>query len=110
MALDQSSTLRSESENRTYIITASRMSSGLVLKWRNGECFVIRRGYKVALPASSKFTLTTAFERQLSLPLLNKHVDTLGRVIRETSLIPRWIKGLDIAIRIACATSQNIFP
>ena len=34
------------------------MTSGLVLKQRNGECFVIRHGYKLALPASSKFTLT----------------------------------------------------
>ena len=28
----------------------------------NGECFVIRRGYKVALPASSKFTLTVPIQ------------------------------------------------
>ena len=34
------------------------MISGLVLKYLNGECFVIRRGYETALPASSKFTLT----------------------------------------------------
>ena len=34
------------------------MTSWLVLKSRNGECFVIRHGYKLALPASSKFTLT----------------------------------------------------
>ena len=35
-------------------------TSGLVLKWLNGECFVIRRHYKSALPYSSQFTLTTA--------------------------------------------------
>ena len=34
------------------------MISWLVLKWRNGKCFAIRRGYKAILPASSKFYLT----------------------------------------------------
>ena len=51
----RSSTLRSESGKRTYSITAKRMISGLVLKYLNGECFVIRRGYETARPVSSKF-------------------------------------------------------
>ena len=54
----RSSTLRSESGNRTYSITAKRMISGLVLKYLNGECFVIRGGYKYTLPASTEFNLT----------------------------------------------------
>ena len=54
----RSSTLRSESGNRTYSITAKRMISGLVLKYLNGECFVIRRGYETARPVSSSFCLT----------------------------------------------------
>jgi hypothetical protein len=29
------------------------MISGLVLKYLNGECFVIRRGYETTLPVSS---------------------------------------------------------
>gem|GEM_PF-2688313 len=33
--------LRSESGNRTYIMTASRMTSGDVLKWRNGFGFLM---------------------------------------------------------------------
>ena len=45
----RSSILRSESGNRTYSITARRMISGLVLKYLNGESFVIRRGYKYTL-------------------------------------------------------------
>jgi len=36
-------------------ITAKRMTSGLVLKWRNGECFVIKTRYEVARPISSDF-------------------------------------------------------
>ena len=36
-------------------ITAKRMTSGLVLKEQNGECFVIWHGYKLALPVSSSF-------------------------------------------------------
>ena len=54
----RSSTLRSESGNRTYNITVRRMISGLVLKYLNGECFVIRRGYETTLPVSSSFCLT----------------------------------------------------
>ena len=56
----RSSTLRSESGKRTYSITAKRMISGLVLKYLNGECFVIRRGYETTLPVSSSFCLTVA--------------------------------------------------
>ena len=54
----RSSTLRSESGKRTYSITAKRMISGLVLKYLNGECFVIRRGYETARSVSSSFCLT----------------------------------------------------
>jgi len=43
---------------RTYIITARRMISGLDLKYRKGECLIMRGGYKTALPASSRFSLT----------------------------------------------------
>ena len=34
------------------------MISGLVLKYLNGECFVIRRGYETTLPVSTSFCLT----------------------------------------------------
>ena len=54
----RSSTLRSESGKRTYSITAKRMISGLVLKYLNGECFVIRRSYETARSVSSSFCLT----------------------------------------------------
>ena len=54
----RSSTLRSESGKRTYSITAKRMISGLVLKYLNGECFVIWRGYETARSVSSSFCLT----------------------------------------------------
>ena len=43
-------------------ITAKRMISGLVLKYLNGECFVIRRGYETTLPVSSSFCLTVPSE------------------------------------------------
>ena len=56
----RSSTLRSESGNRTYSMTASRVASGLVLKQRNGGWFVIRRGYKVAPIIPRKLSVTTA--------------------------------------------------
>ena len=36
-----------------HSITAKRMISGLVLKYLNGECFVIWRGYETARPVSS---------------------------------------------------------
>ena len=39
-------------------ITAKRMISGLVLKYLNGERFVICGFYKFTLPASTEFNLT----------------------------------------------------
>ena len=54
----RSSILRSESGKRTYSITARRMISGLVLKYLNGECFVIWGFYKYTLLASTEFNLT----------------------------------------------------
>ena len=54
----RSSTLRSESGNRTYSITAKRMISGRVLTYLNGECFVICGFYKYTLLASTEFNLT----------------------------------------------------
>ena len=59
----RSSILRSESGKRTDSITAKRMISGLVLKYLNGECFVIRRGYETARPVSSSFCLTVPAEQ-----------------------------------------------
>ena len=59
----RSSTLRSESGKRRYSITARRMISGLVLKYLNGECFVIWRGYETTLPVSSSFCLTVPLSR-----------------------------------------------
>jgi len=41
-----------------YSITAKRMISGLVLKYLNGECFVIRQAYETTLLASTEFNLT----------------------------------------------------
>ena len=59
----KSSTLRSESGNRTYNITARRMISGLVLKYLKGERFVIQQDYETALRASSWFLLTAPVVR-----------------------------------------------
>ena len=65
----RSSTLRSESGKRTYSITARRMISGRVLKYLNGECFVIRRGYETTLQVSSSFCLTVPVRLCQVLPL-----------------------------------------
>ena len=37
------------------------MISGLVLKYLNGECFLIRRAYETTLPVSSSFCLTVPY-------------------------------------------------
>ena len=55
----KSSTYRSESGNRTYIITAKRMISGDVLKYRKG--LLIRECYETAIFGSSEFPLTLPF-------------------------------------------------
>ena len=47
-------------------ITAKRMISGLVLKYLNGECFVICGFYKYTLLASTEFNLTVPPQVMLS--------------------------------------------
>ncbi len=59
----RSSTCRSDSGKRTYIITAKRMTSGEVLKYRNG--FLIHGGYGVCLTSSSWIPLTLPEDRDL---------------------------------------------
>ena len=56
------STSRSESGKRTYSIAPKRMISGLVLKYLNGECFVICRCYKYS-PARLKLVLSDSASR-----------------------------------------------
>ena len=65
----RSSTLRSDNGNRIYIITASRMISGEVLKYRKGLRFVMPSGYAAALPCSSHFVLTVPMGAQPMLAL-----------------------------------------
>src|SRR5690606_28835864 len=57
----RSSTLLSESGKRMYIITARRMISGDVLKWRNGESRALAGGEPPAGPASSRVLLTPPY-------------------------------------------------
>lgn len=45
-----------------YIITAKRMTSGLVLKYRKGERWVIRRTYSGTPSISTNFLLTKPFQ------------------------------------------------
>ncbi len=52
--------------------------SGLVLKYRNGEWFVIQRGYETALPASSRFRLTK--------PSHGMQVDPYQKALRKPSM------------------------
>jgi len=47
-----------DSGNRTYIIMARRVISGLVLKYLNGLGLVITKRYLTAMPASCRFPLT----------------------------------------------------
>ena len=51
------------------------MISGLVLKYLNRECFIIRRGYETARPVSSSFCLTVPTKTS---PLGNKLVYPKG--------------------------------
>ena len=60
----RSSTCRSDRGKRTYIITARRITSGEVLKYRNG--FFIQGRYKIRFSSSIRILLTIPIER---LPL-----------------------------------------
>ena len=53
------------------------MISGLVLKYLNGECFVIRRGYETTLHVSSSFCLTVPYEELGCLAQVKSQIDSL---------------------------------
>jgi hypothetical protein len=80
----RSSTLRSESGNRTYNITAKRMISGLVLKYLNGEYFVIRKRYKASLHSSSSFCLTVP-DGELPLRSVANYIKSRAIRVRKDS-------------------------
>ena len=55
------------------------MISGLVLKYLNGECFVIRRGYETTLPVSSSFCLTVPLKLLREIDVhLHDGLDVVG--------------------------------
>lgn len=54
----RSSTFRSESGNRTYIMTARRMISCEVLKYLKGPGLVLRKCYSAPCPAATRVPLT----------------------------------------------------
>jgi hypothetical protein len=69
------------------------MISGLVLKYLNGECFVIRRGYETALHGSSSFYLTVppaVLDPEFVVDLLPYLTSTGGYVLDK-------VEGLAIA-------------
>jgi len=76
------------------------MISGLVLKYLNGECFVIRRGYETARPVSSSFCLTAPGKRFGGFANTNmngKQPSTRGLVGVEVAHIVQ-IRNLDMEI------------
>ena len=86
---------------RTLQMERLRMISGLVLKYLNGECFVIRRRYKLALPASSKFTLTkptVVLRCNIVFPVFNQFVMGLFVFVRlcsfSTLTCASWVRSI----------------
>ncbi len=76
----RSSTLRRDSGNRTYIITARRMISGLVLKWRKGE----GQGMSGCYPAWPAGFPRSSFDR-----FPRKVPDYVARSVPPADLCPR---------------------
>ncbi len=79
-----------------YIITAKRITSGLVLKYRKGLRFVMHSGYAAALSSSSHFVLTVperAMQRFRSMGSLQKfasvHASVCNHFNQERSLYSR---------------------
>jgi len=69
------------------------MISGLVLKYLNGECFVIRRGYETTLPVSSSFCLTVPARSKALQP--DRKVWLIGSAwaIGAKLVVPLWGQG-----------------
>lgn len=88
-----------------YIVTARRMTSGLVLNYRKGERFIIRRTYSGAPPVSTNFLLTkppkanravrSAADRPIDWRL---ECGNSGRV--EEDLVDQLVQGVFIDLSI----------
>ena len=86
------------------------MISGLVLKYLNGECFVIQRGYETTLPVSSSFCLT------VPEPNVQHHsqADDLGARFK----VPEWgvfchterLRDRPPRLKLVLFDSTPIFP
>ena len=72
------------------------MISGLVLKYLNGECFVIRRGYETTLPVSTSFCLTVP--RSAIGWHLAMICEDIGDLMTEARAGSSWM-GLDLGTK-----------
>ena len=80
------------------------MISGLVLKYLNGERFVIRRGYETTLPVSSSFCLTVpVLELIREKPRCTQKyiVDTIGKDQGQVA------KAIDRVVEISLVSKKN---
>lgn len=72
--------LWSDSGNRMYKVTITRMISGLVLKKRKGKRLVIPKDSRSAITAQNKVPLTTPAQRcSLTAKVLRERVTVHGR-------------------------------
>ena len=71
------------------------MISGLVLKYLNGECFIIRRGYETARPVSSSFCLTVPPARMTAFVTVESE-DTLEDALVDMN---KWSLKVVLPIR-----------
>jgi len=77
------------------------MISGLVLKYLNGECFVIRRGYETARSVSSSFCLTVP---------LRDHPARLKLVLSDSALVTFFWVAANVWFRASIKSSQTELP
>lgn len=96
----RSSTFRTESGKRTYIMTARRMIAGLLWKYLNGSRFVMDGRYETAFPASSRFVLTgphPEFKAKVALEALKGEAtvsELAGRFGVHPTMIHQWNRAL----------------
>ena len=79
------------------------MISGLVLKYLNGECFIIRRGYETAIPVSSSFCLTVPAYSFVDC------IHPLHRLADKHINLPQLLNYFLELVPLVCHPSSSVF-
>ena len=104
----RSSTCRSDRGKRTYIITARRITSGEVLKYRNG--FFIQGRYKIRFSSSIRILLTIPLRDEEVKAFVHERGDDFAQAIEQVVKEDQSPEKVRDIIRLTAADLADLCP